>query len=120
MKQAWERTKGDVKPAQVPDEQVREARATAMNLFMMLLVDGVPEGILMGFMAAQGFLSPTFTLSLLVANFPEAFASSTLFLPGQMPVAQILALWTGLMLLVGSLAGISCYLLLMLPGFDAR
>lgn len=94
------------------EAHVQKCRECALNIFLMLLVDGIPEGILMGFMASSGFLSSTFVLSLLVANFPEAFAGSTLLVGGGFPTYQTLGMWTGLMLLVAGLAGISCSILL--------
>lgn len=106
----------------VPDADVeverQKATQVAYALFLGLLLDGVPEGILMGFLAAERHLSPVLIISLFVANFPEAFSSSTLFMKGNMPTSYILAMWTSLCLLVGSLAGISCYILLAsYPGF---
>mmetsp|Transcript_17769 Transcript_17769/g.49265 ORF Transcript_17769/g.49265 Transcript_17769/m.49265 type:complete len:418 (-) Transcript_17769:104-1357(-) len=106
----------------VPDADVeverQKATQVAYALFLGLLLDGVPEGILMGFLAAERHLSPVLIISLFVANFPEAFSSSTLFIKGNMPTSYILAMWTSLCLLVGSLSGISCYILLAsYPGF---
>lgn len=93
--------------------EVNHAKSIAFALFLGLLVDGVPEGILMGFLSAEGHLTPVLIISLLVANFPEAFSSSSLLIQAQMSYGKILGMWTGLMLLVGSLAGLSCYLLLL-------
>lgn len=99
-------------------EQKQQAKQVASALFLGLLLDGVPEGILMGFLAAERHLSPVLVISLFAANFPEAFSSSSLFVKGDFPTSHILAMWSGLMMLVGSLAGISCFLLLYTnPGF---
>lgn len=95
------------------DDEVQHSKSVAFALFLGLLVDGVPEGILMGFLSAEGHLTPVLIISLLVANFPEAFSSASLLIQAKMSVATIIGMWTGLCLLVGSLAGLSCYLLLL-------
>jgi len=96
---------------QDPEEQ--HAKSVAFALFLGLLVDGVPEGILMGFLSAEGHLTPVLIISLMVANFPEAFSSASLLVQAHMSTGKIVAMWSGLCLLVGCLAGSSCYLLLM-------
>jgi len=93
--------------------EIQKAKSVAFALFLGLLVDGVPEGILMGFLSAEGHLTPVLIISLFVANFPEAFSSASLLIQAKMPVWRIILMWTGLCLLVGSLAGSSCYLLLL-------
>lgn len=103
---------------QVDPETARKARMVAMALFLGLLVDGVPEGVLMGFLAAEGHLTPVLIISLLVANFPEAFSSASLLITGGFSTPAIVGLWAGLALLVGSLGGVSCWMLLaMYPNF---
>lgn len=94
-----------------PREAARKGKQVAFALFVGLLVDGVPEGILMGFLAAEGHLSAVFVVSLFVANFPEAFSSASLMRQGEVGVCWILTLWCSLCLGVGALAGGSCFLL---------
>lgn len=94
-------------------KDIQHAKSVAFALFLGLLVDGVPEGILMGFLAAEGHLTPVLIISLFVANFPEAFSSASLLVQAKMSVVNIVGMWTGLCLLVGSLGGLSCYLLLL-------
>merc|ERR1719181_768277 len=93
-------------------KDMQHAKSVALALFVGLLVDGVPEGILMGFLAAEGHLTPVLIISLFVANFPEAFSSSSLLIQAQMSVAKIIGMWTGLCTLVGCLAAFSCWALL--------
>lgn len=95
------------------DNDDKHAKSVAFALFLGLLVDGVPEGVLMGFLAAEGHLTPVLVISLFVANFPEAFSSASLLVQAKMSVPKIIGMWTGLCLLVGSLGGLSCYLLLL-------
>jgi len=101
-------------------EEAKHARSVAFALFAGLLIDGVPEGILMGFLAAENHLTPVLIVSLFIANFPEAFSSSSLLIQAQMGRGKIVAMWTGLCLLVGCLGGLSCWLLLLCwPEFGA-
>lgn len=92
--------------------EAQHAKSVAFALFLGLLVDGVPEGVLMGFLAAEGHLTPVLIISLFIANFPEAFSSSSLLIQAQMSVPKIIGMWTGLCTLVGCLAGFSCWALL--------
>jgi len=90
----------------------KHAKSVAYALFLGLLVDGVPEGVLMGFLCAEGHLTPVLIISLFVANFPEAFSSSSLLKKAKISNFQIMGMWTGLCLLVGCLAGAACGTLL--------
>lgn len=100
------------------NKDVQHAKSVALSLFLGLLVDGVPEGVLMGFLSAEGHLTPALIISLFVANFPEAFSSASLLKKAHISNAKILGMWTGLCILVGSLAGLACFLLLLrFPNF---
>eukprot|EP00927_Polykrikos_kofoidii_P052322 TRINITY_DN46102_c0_g1_i1.p1 TRINITY_DN46102_c0_g1~~TRINITY_DN46102_c0_g1_i1.p1 ORF type:complete len:337 (+),score=44.59 TRINITY_DN46102_c0_g1_i1:83-1093(+) len=101
-------------PIEVDEEQnaILCARKVAVSMFMGILIDGVPEGILMGFLAAEGRLHLVFLVALFVANFPEAFSSSSLLTEGKVSPAINIGMWTGLCLTTGMLTGISCWLLL--------
>lgn len=110
---SWQQTKDQV--AEVEDDSdnhaLMRAKLVAYSLFLGLVVDGIPEGILMGFLAAEGHLSPVFVVSLFVANFPEAFSSASLLVTAKMSYVSIVGMWTGLTVLVGLLAGMSCWLI---------
>lgn len=113
FKDAFSKKRGEVgiTPKELSEMQLKN-RSAAMTMLTMLLVDGIPEGILMGFMAAAGNLGVTFVLSLLVANFPEAYAGGVMMLNGGFSRPAIVGMWGGLTLLTGSLSGAACYLLL--------
>lgn len=119
FKKCWSDTAGEGPSADELDSVQKQARTAALTMLTMLLVDGVPEGILMGFMAAAGNLGVTFILSLSIANFPEAFAGGVLMQEGRFSKVEIIGAWGGLAILVSLLAGVSCYLLLKLnPGYS--
>merc|ERR1712032_1161305 len=65
-----------------------------------------------GFLADEDHLSMVFVVSLFVANFPEAFAASSLLCQARWSTPSIIGMWTGLNLLVGVLGGLSCWVLL--------
>lgn len=88
-----------------------KGKQVAFALFLGILVDGVPEGLLMGFLAAEGHLSAVLIISLLVANFPEAFSSASLMSQGGVSSVKIVSMWGSLCVMVGALAGASCFLL---------
>jgi len=96
----------------VRDEVVLRAQQVALALFFGLLVDGVPEGILMGFLAAEDHLSMVFVVSLFVANFPEAFSSSSLLRQARYGTPAIIGMWTALCLFVGVLGSLSSWAIL--------
>jgi len=96
---------------QVDPQMAERGKHVAFALFLGILVDGVPEGLLMGFLAAEGHLSIVLVISLLVANFPEAFSSASLMRQGGVSCMRIVSMWGGLCLMVGALAGVACFTL---------
>jgi len=114
MKKAWGDTKDSGPNPQELSDIAKQSRAAAMSMLIMLIVDGIPEGILMGFMAASGTLGFTFVLSLVIANFPEGFAGGQLMEQAGMPYIQIILAWAFPMSLTACGAGLACHMLLWL------
>jgi len=113
LMKAWAKQPPPTQAEEEPDEStIRRAKLLAIKLFIGLLVDGVPEGVLLGFLAAGGHLQPVLVISLFIANFPEAFSASSLLIQGRMESYKIVGAWAGLCGLVGVLGGISCWILL--------
>lgn len=84
----------------------------AMAMWLGVLADGVPEAILLGFLAAERRLSLVLVISLLIANFPESFSASSM-LKEAVPSFEnwkIVGMWLILMLMTGSLACVACML----------
>jgi len=82
----------------------------AMAMWLGVLADGVPEAILLGFLAAERRLSVVLVISLLIANFPESFSSSSM-LKEAVPNFEnwkIIGMWIVLMLMTGCLASLAC------------
>jgi len=97
-------------------KRVEEGMRLAYAMFLGLLVDGIPESILLGFLAAENSLSLVLVLSLFVANFPEAFSSASLMKEAEAPLWKIMGMWTFLCALTGILAGLACAGLLYFAG----
>jgi len=97
--------------ASVSGSEAARGKHVAFALFLGLTVDGVPEGILMGVLAAEGHLSAVLIVSLFVANFPEAFSSASLMRQGGVSRLRIVGMWSGLCVGVGALAGFACFML---------
>jgi zinc transporter ZupT len=114
MKEAWQNTQDSGPNQEKLSKIASKSRAAAMSMLIMLIVDGIPEGILMGFMAAGGTLGFTFVLALVIANFPEGFAGGQLMNQADIPMFQIFLAWAGPMMLTATGAAIACYMLLWL------
>lgn len=106
----------------VADKSEKEQKGASLNfamaLFLGLLVDGIPEAALLGFLVAEGYLSYVLVLSIFVAHFPEAFSSASLMTEAGMARPVILGMWTGLCLLTGLLCMAACGVLVYCIGGD--
>jgi len=112
---------GSVQASADDDEEAKKEKAEkgmrlAYAMFLGLLVDGIPESILLGFLAAENSLSLVLVLSLFVANFPEAFSSASLMKENNVSLMKIMGMWTFLMLMTGILAALACAGLLYFAG----
>jgi hypothetical protein len=92
-------------------EKAKDASAIAFSMFIGILADGVPESILIGFLASEGKLSIGFVIAIFIANFPESFSSGSL-LSGKegFTSAKIVALWTFPFLMTGLFAALAAWL----------
>jgi len=114
-------TYGSIAASEDDDEEAKKEKAEkgmrlAYAMFLGLLVDGIPESILLGFLAAENSLSLVLVLSLFVANFPEAFSSASLMKENNVSLMKIMGMWTFLMLMTGILAALACAGLLYFAG----
>merc|ERR1719197_417419 len=71
------------------------ASTLAFGMFVGVLADGLPEAILIGFLASAGNLSLMFVLSLFIANFPESFSASSIMSEHQtFSSSMIIFMWS--------------------------
>mmetsp|Transcript_107655 Transcript_107655/g.303236 ORF Transcript_107655/g.303236 Transcript_107655/m.303236 type:complete len:364 (-) Transcript_107655:128-1219(-) len=85
-----------------------EGSAAGLSMWLGVFIDGVPEGVLLGFLAAENHLSMALIVSLFISNFPEAFSSACLLREAGWPSWKILSIWTLCFVLTGVLAMIAC------------
>lgn len=114
-----ERTPEQIAEDEEEEKRIAKGMKLAQSMFLGLLVDGVPESILLGFLAAEHKLSLVLVLSLFVANFPEAFSSASLMKEANMPLFKIVGMWSALCVLTGTLAALACAGLLYFVGAEA-
>merc|ERR1719387_1661308 len=107
-----EKTQEEIEAEEEEEKRIAKGLKLAHAMFLGLLVDGIPESILLGCLAAERSLSLVLVLSLFVANFPEAFSSASLMKEAGVPVFSIIGMWSALCLLTGVLAGAACWALL--------
>jgi hypothetical protein len=82
----------------------------ALGMLAGIVADGVPESVLIGFLATGGKLSTMFIVSLFIANFPESFSSASLMHEHQtFSKTAIIGLWTIPCVMTGSLAALAAY-----------
>merc|ERR1719387_2503242 len=94
-------------------EEIDNANSLRVGLavFLGVLSDGVPEAILMGFLAAQHHLSLSLVAALFIANFPEAFSSASLMAEAHVAPWKTIGMWSFLCCLTGALCAAACFLL---------
>jgi zinc transporter ZupT len=94
-------------PAHAED---KSGSSLALGMLAGIMADGIPEAILIGFLASKGNISIMFIVSLFIANFPESFSSASLMKEHQtFSTMAIIALWALPCVMTGSLAALACY-----------
>jgi zinc transporter ZupT len=84
------------------NEEVKEHGNASMAIWMGIMLDGIPESIVIG---SSLLLHPTMSMSLLaglfLSNFPEALSSSVGMKKLKMSNLKILMMWTSIMIVTG-------------------
>lgn len=76
----------------------------AFSMWLGLLLDGIPESLLIGFMTNSGKLTNLFLIAIFIANFPEAFSAAAILKAQKVSAKQILAMWGFVCIMTGTLA----------------
>jgi hypothetical protein len=99
------------KTMQAVNKGEAQAKTLAFGMFVGVLADGLPESILIGFLASSGKLSVMFIVSLFIANFPESFSAASLMHEHKaFSTPVIIGMWTLPCLIPAILAALACYL----------
>ena len=84
------------------NEEVTQHGNPSLAIWMGIMLDGIPESIVIG---SSLLLHPTMSLSLLaglfISNFPEALSSSVGMKKQRMSNPKILLMWTSIMIVTG-------------------
>lgn len=96
--------------------QVAGHRGAAMAIFLGILVDGVPESLVIGAnVLVTGGISMSLIGGLFLSNLPEALSSAAGMKEQGMKIAKILWMWTSLMVMTGIGAALGAVLLEQVP-----
>lgn len=91
----------------------------ALSMWLGLLLDGIPEALMLGFMTNEKAITFEFILAVFVANFPEAFSASSLLRAQKMSINRIFAMWMAVFVLTGLLAMFGSWVMPSNPPFHS-
>mmetsp|Transcript_22247 Transcript_22247/g.40898 ORF Transcript_22247/g.40898 Transcript_22247/m.40898 type:complete len:339 (+) Transcript_22247:135-1151(+) len=97
-----------------PESHKGSSSHAALAMWLGVGLDGIPESILIGFITNEMMMTVAFLVSIFVANFPEAFSSSSMLRSKGWPTWKILCMWGSLCLSTTILSGLSSYILFAL------
>jgi len=80
------------------------AQNVAMSMWLGVTLDGIPESVMMGFMAKKDRLTNVLVLSIFIANFPEAFSAASMLKSHNMNSWKIMLMWCSIFINTGLLA----------------
>jgi len=80
------------------------AKNVAMSMWLGVTLDGIPESVMMGFMAKKDRLTNVLVLSIFIANFPEAFSAASMLKSHNMNSWKIMLMWCSIFINTGLLA----------------
>jgi len=80
------------------------AKNVAMSMWLGVTLDGIPESVMMGFMAKTNSLTWVLVVSIFIANFPEAFSAASMLKSHKMGSGKIMLMWCSIFVNTGVLA----------------
>jgi zinc transporter ZupT len=78
-----------------------EPTGASLAIWLGILLDGIPESLVIGASVSASGISPSLVVGLFLANYPEALSSSQGMLEDKFSRRRILLMWTSIMLLTG-------------------
>jgi CRP-like cAMP-binding protein len=87
----------------------------AVAILLGVLLDGVPEALVVGAGATGGAVSIALLGSIFVSNFPEALSSAAGMREQGFRTGRILTMWLGLMVMTGVIAGLGALTMTQAP-----
>lgn len=83
----------------------------AIFIWLGALLDGIPEAIMLGYLAAEAKLSLALVVALFVSNFPESFSSAVLLVKHGIARWKVIVMWGALCVFTGVVASVTAWLL---------
>merc|ERR1712032_3771 len=83
-------------------------------MWLGVALDGIPESILIGFIANERMMTVAFLVSIFLANFPEAFSSTSMLRGKGWPAWKSLCMWSSLCVMTTILSGFASYVLFVI------
>jgi len=83
----------------------------ALGIWLGVLLDGIPEAMMLGYLAAEHKLSFALIVALMISNFPEAFSSAALVKRHNVAGWKIVSMWLLLCVGTGAIACLTAWLL---------
>mmetsp|Transcript_110624 Transcript_110624/g.309194 ORF Transcript_110624/g.309194 Transcript_110624/m.309194 type:complete len:360 (-) Transcript_110624:184-1263(-) len=65
----------------------------AFAMWLGVMLDGIPEALMMACKSSAGTLEPEFILAVCIANFPESFSGASLLVTQGMPTSKAFGMW---------------------------
>jgi CRP-like cAMP-binding protein len=87
--------------AHVMSRELGARRGAPVAIWLGILLDGVPESLVIGSSVVHGSFSMSLLAGLFLANYPEALSSSTGMRDQGMGFGKVLLMWTTIMVLTG-------------------
>mmetsp|Transcript_55334 Transcript_55334/g.117975 ORF Transcript_55334/g.117975 Transcript_55334/m.117975 type:complete len:476 (+) Transcript_55334:187-1614(+) len=109
-----EENSGVVPYAEVEDEEDvigDGGSSVAISMWLGLLLDGIPESLMLGFMTNEGSIGFEFLVAIFIANFPEAFSGASLLIKQGMSTTKVFAMWTTVFVVTGLLALVGSWIM---------
>jgi zinc transporter ZupT len=81
----------------------------AIAMWFGMLLDSVPEALMIGLMTNQHKLKFGFMVAIFLSNFPEAFSGAGILRENNWPSMEILFIWSLIFLVTGSVAAVGSF-----------
>ncbi len=92
---------GQIMPSRAVHQHVTEQESAPMAIWLGILLDGIPESLVIGSSMLHGHISYSLLAGLFLSNYPEALSSSAVMLQQGWSFRRVFLMWFSLMVLTG-------------------
>lgn len=93
------------------DSSVEHSRYVALAMWLGMLLDSIPEALMLGLMTNQHKMKFGFLFAIFIANFPEAFSGAGILKEQNWPPSLIILQWVTVCLVTGLVAMIGSFVM---------